>query len=106
LPEAVVVDEEGYLSVAYAELIPVLIAAFKQHLESYQNDKEEFKKEFEAIRGELKDKSNCLSTKDELNRLTRQMNSLITTVNNHKVCRVLCVCVVCVVCVCVFWMDR
>lgn len=84
LPEAVVVDEEGYLSVAYAELIPVLIAAFKQHLESYQNNKEEFKKEFEAIRGELRDKSNRLSTKEELNILTRQMNCLITTVNNHK----------------------
>jgi hypothetical protein len=84
LPEAVVTDEEGYLSVAYAELIPVLIAAFKQHLESYQNDKEVFMKEFEVLRGEIKDKSNRLSTKDELNRLTRQMNSLLTTVNNHK----------------------
>jgi hypothetical protein len=97
LPEAVVVDEEGYLSVAYAELIPVLIAAFKQHLETYQNDKDEFKKEFDSIRGELRDKSNRLSTKEELNILTRQMNSLITTVNNHKVR----VCVVCVACACV-----
>jgi hypothetical protein len=100
LPEAVVVDEEGYLSVAYAELIPVLIAAFKQHLETYQNDKDEFKKEFESIRGELRDKSNRLSTKEELNILTRQMNSLITSVNNHKVrvvscrvCRCACACV-------------
>jgi predicted nucleic acid-binding Zn ribbon protein len=47
-------------------------------------------KEFEVLRGEIKDKSNRLSTKDELNRLTRQMNSLLTTVNNHKVRALFC----------------
>ncbi len=67
-----------------------VLVAVVQPSKKAGDDEEAFKKEFEAIRGELKDKSNCLITKDELNRLTRQMNSLITTLNNHKVSLTAC----------------
>lgn len=83
VPEAVVEDEDGYLSVAYAELIPVLISAFKQHLENYNNDKEVFQQEFENLRQEIKNNKR-LSTMDELNQLTKQMSTLLAAVNNSK----------------------
>lgn len=78
-------DEDGYLSVAYAELVPLLISAFKQHLDLYENDKQVFRQEFESLKQEIKEKSNRLSTMDEIGKLATQMNSLLVTANNTKV---------------------
>jgi len=50
LPEVVGEDENGLLSVNYADLIPILLEALKQHIKNYENDKKEFKQEM----GELK----------------------------------------------------
>jgi len=43
IPEVVHEDPEGFLTVAYAEIIPVLIEAFKQQLQQYESDKQDVK---------------------------------------------------------------
>ncbi len=42
LPEVVHEDEDGYLSVDYVEIIPVLIEAFNEHLEEYHQQQRKF----------------------------------------------------------------
>jgi hypothetical protein len=44
LPELVKTDQDGFLSVAYAEMVPILIEAFKEHLRKYQQAKEDLKR--------------------------------------------------------------
>lgn len=46
-------DFSGLLSVAYAELVPVLIEAFKQHMRDYENDKTDVKNELQKISEKL-----------------------------------------------------
>lgn len=53
LPQVVHQDENGFLSVAYAELVPVLIEAFKAQLRQYENDKELVHTQFEELRLKL-----------------------------------------------------
>lgn len=43
VPGLVQTDSSGFLSVAYAEFVPILVEAFKQHLEKFQEAKEELK---------------------------------------------------------------
>jgi len=56
LPEVVREDEDGFLSVDYVEIIPVLIEAFNQHLEVYHREQKELKSEFDTWRRLLGDK--------------------------------------------------
>jgi len=54
LPEVVYEDKEtGLLSVSYAEIVPVLIEAFKQHMADYQNEKEDIHQQLNELRGKL-----------------------------------------------------
>jgi len=54
LPEVVTQDPKtGLLSVSYAEIVPVLIEAFKEHLTRYQHDKQDIQEQIEDLRGKL-----------------------------------------------------
>lgn len=53
LPEVVHENENGLLSVSYAELVPVLIEAFKEQLKQYETDKEDVRQQLEMIRTKL-----------------------------------------------------
>jgi len=54
LPEIVTEDPEtGLLSVSYAELVPVLIEAFKEHLKDYANDKEKVHNQLEELQAKV-----------------------------------------------------
>jgi len=59
-PEVVQLMDDGYLSVNYAELIPVIISAFNQHLEQVSKDKEDV----ETYIQELRDNIAVLTNKD------------------------------------------
>lgn len=62
VPEVVKEDPvTGYLAVSYAELIPIVIEAFKQHMRQYQSDKQEVNKQIE----DLKEKIEALETKTQ-----------------------------------------
>lgn len=50
LPEVVREDKDGFLSIDYVEIIPVLIEAFNQHMEAYHKQQKELKTEFESWR--------------------------------------------------------
>jgi hypothetical protein len=87
LPEVVKEDEDGYLSVAYAELVPLLIAAFKQHLDEYQKDKKEIWQEFEELKAQLfryDPEAWRKSTGEELRLLTSQMSSALKGESSGK----------------------
>lgn len=45
--------ETGFLSVSYAEILPVLIEAFKEFLKCTQDDKNEMKEEMQTLRTQL-----------------------------------------------------
>lgn len=45
--------ETGFLSVSYAEILPVLIEAFKEFLKNTQDDKNEMKEEMQTLRTQL-----------------------------------------------------
>jgi len=54
LPEVVSTDPEtGLLSVSYIEIIPVLLAAFNQHMRDYKVDKEDIRIELNELRGKM-----------------------------------------------------
>lgn len=55
LPEAVHEDENGYLSVSYSELIPVLIEAFKSQMEEQKQEREETQKQLKELRLKLEE---------------------------------------------------
>ncbi len=55
VPEAVYEDPvTGYLSVAYGELIPVIIEALKEHLAIYQQDKQQIQTQLQDLRASIK----------------------------------------------------
>lgn len=58
LPEAVHEDDNGYLSINYSDIVPILIEALKQHIKSYQSDHVLIKQEIR----QLHEKINSLST--------------------------------------------
>ncbi|ELR10947.1 uncharacterized protein ACA1_338040 [Acanthamoeba castellanii str. Neff] len=54
LPDVVYQDPvTGYLSVAYTELVPVIIEALKEHLKEYATDKAHFQHELDSLRAAL-----------------------------------------------------
>jgi len=53
LPEVVTVDEDGYLAVAYAEIVPVLISAFNEHMAKYNEEQFLLKRRFDAFEVQL-----------------------------------------------------
>jgi len=59
-PEVVKVMDDGYLSVNYVELIPVIISAFNQHIEQAIKDKDHIEKNLE----DLKKNIDILTNKD------------------------------------------
>jgi hypothetical protein len=50
LPEVVVADKNGYLSLNYTDMVPVLIEALKQHVEASKQDKSEIKDSISELR--------------------------------------------------------
>jgi len=54
LPDVVNEDENGVLSVAYTELIPLLIEAFNQHVREYNEDKKRAQTSFEQFKEEVR----------------------------------------------------
>ncbi len=76
-------DADGFLSVAYVELVPVLIAAFKEHINSYQTDQKEMKETLESLRQQgpaIKQ----IDTQQTLNNLSQQMSLLVSSLNKSK----------------------
>lgn len=57
IPEAVHEDNDGYLSVNYTDIVPLLIEALKQHVKNYQSDHVVIKEEI----NQLRDKINAMS---------------------------------------------
>ena len=53
LPEVVVEDEDGYLTVAYSEIVPVLINAFNEHMAIYNKEQSSLKQRFDEFAQEL-----------------------------------------------------
>eukprot|EP01122_Echinamoeba_exundans_P009380 TRINITY_DN3307_c0_g1_i1.p1 TRINITY_DN3307_c0_g1~~TRINITY_DN3307_c0_g1_i1.p1 ORF type:complete len:1070 (+),score=268.21 TRINITY_DN3307_c0_g1_i1:142-3351(+) len=53
LPEVVVEDKGGFLAVNYADLVPLLVEALKQHVQTYETDKKEIKTEINELREKL-----------------------------------------------------
>jgi cell division protein FtsB len=51
--KAVKEDEDGYLSVNYEVMIPILVEAFKQHLQEYKEDREDLKREINQLKQKL-----------------------------------------------------
>ncbi len=43
----------GLLSVSYAEIVPVVIEAFKQHVSEYGKEKEEVANQLDELRGKI-----------------------------------------------------
>jgi hypothetical protein len=56
LPEAVKVTENGYLSIEYDQLIPVIIEALKEHLRQYQENKIATQNDIRNLQSQLRDK--------------------------------------------------
>lgn len=50
VPEAVEEGPDGYLTVAYTELIPLLIEAFNQHLQQYNGEKQKTQQDLEQFK--------------------------------------------------------
>lgn len=62
LPEVVNVDPvTGILSVSYTEIIPVVIEAFKQHMQEYAKEKQGVRDQLDGMRNRLErlEKSMC-----------------------------------------------
>jgi hypothetical protein len=53
LPEVVHEDRNGYLSVNYADLVPILVEGLKQHLKNYESDKSEMKEQISELRSNI-----------------------------------------------------
>jgi hypothetical protein len=53
VPEAVHEEEDGYLSVNYEVMVPILVEAFKQHLQEYKDDRDDIKRELSALKERL-----------------------------------------------------
>ncbi len=80
LPEAVYKTEEGYLSVAYDQLIPVLVNAIKEHVKEYEKNKAETNAELEELKAKV-DKLQLDQEKQGLN----EVEELKNKVENMKV---------------------
>jgi hypothetical protein len=77
LPEVVREDEDGFLSVDYVEIIPVLIEAFNQHLEVYHREQKELKSEFDTWRRLLGDKDTPSTEKKSAESSSTMLKELI-----------------------------
>ena len=62
MPEVVQETEDGVLTVAYAELIPLLVAAFNQHLTHFYSTQKQQEKDFADFKDEV---WNYVTRKDE-----------------------------------------
>lgn len=70
-------DEDGFLSVDYVEIIPVLIEAFNQHLEVYHREQKELKSEFDTWRRLLGDKDTPSTEKKSAESSSTMLKELI-----------------------------
>lgn len=57
VPEAVLEDGDGYLSVNYTDMVPLLIEALKQHVRNCENDNVKIKEEINDLRSKIDDLS-------------------------------------------------
>jgi len=53
LPEVVKEDENGFLSVSYSEILPILIEAFKELLDQQKHDKQEVQLQIQELKQQL-----------------------------------------------------
>jgi hypothetical protein len=61
LPEIVQESADGWLSIDYAEIVPILIEAFKEHMHDYHRIQAAFRDEFESFKGQLRERREKLS---------------------------------------------
>lgn len=71
LPEVVQEDENGWLSVDYVEIVPILIEAFKEHMNDYHRTQDSFRKDFEEFKQQIAQKQQ----NDKQKTLNRSDNS-------------------------------
>jgi len=57
LPEIVKTDANGWLSIDYVEIVPILIEAFKEHMKTYHETQASLRREFEAFKLQLQDRA-------------------------------------------------
>lgn len=91
LPEVVQEDEEGYLTVAYSEIIPVLINAFNQHMEDYHREQQYLRGKFDDFEQDLKrmgdhkyNLQSLINDKDDLQRLAEEMKDMVPSTPYSK----------------------
>eukprot|EP01090_Pellita_catalonica_P014699 TRINITY_DN3806_c0_g1_i3.p1 TRINITY_DN3806_c0_g1~~TRINITY_DN3806_c0_g1_i3.p1 ORF type:complete len:669 (-),score=95.69 TRINITY_DN3806_c0_g1_i3:27-2033(-) len=75
LPEVVQTDEDGYLSVAYTEIVPVLVQAFNEHLEEYNEDQKLLNEKFHSFRQSCDQE--IAGTVESCKSLAQQMKELL-----------------------------
>jgi hypothetical protein len=51
--EVVHENEDGFLAVSYAELVPILIEALKEHIKKHETDKTEVKLQLSQLENKL-----------------------------------------------------
>jgi hypothetical protein len=67
LPEVVTEDPEtGMLAVSYAELVPVLIEAFKRHLADYENNKKDIQNQIKSLTEKVEGLQKCKEQIDNI----------------------------------------
>jgi hypothetical protein len=50
-------DADGWLSIDYAEIVPILIEAFKEHMQDYHKMQASFRQEFEAFKSQVRERT-------------------------------------------------
>lgn len=65
VPDVVHEDENGILSVAYAELVPILIEGLKEHLTQYESDKGELYLQLNSLNKKLENMQYLLNKAEQ-----------------------------------------
>jgi len=77
LPEVVQQDPKtGFLSVSYAEILPVLLEAFNQFMKEYNNEKQDIQNQIEILRNQLDQLTREIHT-PETEQSLQEINGLI-----------------------------
>jgi len=81
LPDAVYTDEQGFLSVSYVDMIPMVLEALKQHLRNYDSDKRSLKSDMAEISKQVDQLQQykgekAAQVRAELEDLQRQLDSI------------------------------
>eukprot|EP01114_Cavostelium_apophysatum_P005349 TRINITY_DN1621_c0_g2_i1.p1 TRINITY_DN1621_c0_g2~~TRINITY_DN1621_c0_g2_i1.p1 ORF type:complete len:768 (+),score=180.48 TRINITY_DN1621_c0_g2_i1:207-2510(+) len=77
VPEIVYEDERGVLSVAYAELVPLIIEAFKEQVATYETDKGNWNSQLEDLRSQLNRMFEEIATIENQNRILQEKKELL-----------------------------